>query len=164
MTSLRALALAAMATAVWASPGRADQCEAVAANVGAQVPEIKVAGHATVDQTVVVTLKNPDIDELTLTCENGDVERQPELTAKANATWPSSNFYDVLASAGAVISASTTSAIRSGSVLCAQRAMNANDNSAIYDVNGIHFECVTTTGTGGSTRIRISKLKEAPPQ
>ncbi|MES1180194.1 MAG: hypothetical protein ABUL43_03260 [Hyphomicrobium sp.] len=164
MTSLRAMVLAAMATAAWTSPGRADQCEATAANVGAQVPQIKVAGRATDNQTVVITLKNPDIDEFTLTCDNSDVDLQPELAAKVNATWPSSNFYDVLASAGAVISSRSNSAIRSGSVLCAQRAMNASDNSAIYDVNGVHFECVATTGTGGSTHIRISKLKEEPPQ
>lgn len=160
----RTALLTAMLAASWTATARADECEALAANVHAQNPEISVADRSTQDQSIVVTLKNPDVEELTLTCATGNADQPPELTARAKATWPSSNFYDVVASAGAIAAASTTAAIRSGSVLCAQRAMTSPDNSAIYDINNMRFACTTTTGVGGETRIRISKFKAAAPQ
>jgi hypothetical protein len=156
--------LAAIIGLAGTAPGHAENCEAIAANLHTQVPEIAVSAKNSDDQAIVVTLKNPDVKELTLTCAIGEVTEPPSLTAKANATWPSSNFYDVLSSAGAVVAATTTSAIRSGSVLCAQRAMTADNNTTTYDVNGVHFECTTTMGVGGSTSIRLSKLKGTPPQ
>lgn len=158
-----ALAVALVASAL-AAPARADECEATAANIHAQHPEIAISERTSQDQTVIVALKNPHVEELTLTCANGDVSQPAELTAKANATWPSSDFYDVLSSAGSVLTSAGTSAIRSGSVLCAQRAMASDNNNAVYDINGMHFECTTTSGAGGSTLIHVSKLKEAAPQ
>jgi len=157
------MALAMIIALAGATPGDAENCESVAANLHTKVPEILVSDRSTDDQAVIVALKNPDIDELTLTCTSGEITDPPLLTAKANATWPSSNFYDVLSSAGAAVASTTTSAIRSGSVLCAQRAMTADKNTTTYDVNGIHFECTTTTGVDGSTRIRLSKIKDTQP-
>jgi len=161
MNVWRTMILSVALAAAWSAPGRADECDALAANVHAQNPEIAIAERNTQDQSIIVALKADGVDELTLTC-SGDVDKAPELTAKANATWPSSDFYDHVSSAGAIIMASTTSAIRSGSVLCAQRAMTSDDNNAIYDINGDRFECRTTSGVGGSTLIHISKLKAAP--
>lgn len=164
MSVWRTTILTAALAAAWAAPTRADECEALAANVHAQNPEIAVAERSTRDQSVIVALKAEGVDELTVTCTS-DVDKAPELTAKANATWPSSDFYDHVSSAGAIVMASSRSAIRSGSVLCAQRAMASDDNNAVYDVNGDRFECRTTSGVGGSTVIRISRLKTAtPPQ
>jgi hypothetical protein len=163
MNVWRSIALAMIIGLAGATSGHAEDCEAVAANLHTQVPEIAVSEKSSDDQAVIVMLKNPDVEELTLTCTGGDVKDPPVLTAKANAAWPSSNFYDVLSSAGAVIASTTTSAIRSGSVLCAQRAMTADNNTTTYDINGVHFECTTMTGIGGSTHIRLSKLKEVPP-
>ncbi|WP_409562409.1 hypothetical protein [Hyphomicrobium sp. MC8b] len=163
MSVWRTTILTAALAVAWTAPTRADECDALAANVHAQNPEIAVAERNTQDQSVVVALKTDSVDELTLTCAS-DVDKAPELMAKANATWPSSDFYDRVSSAGAIIMATTRSAIRSGSVLCAQRAMASDDNNAIYDINGDRFECRTTSGVGGSTLIRISKLKTPPPQ
>lgn len=160
----RTALLTAMLVAAWTVPAHADECEAMAANVHAQNPEIAVADRSAQEQAVIVTLKNPDVEELTLTCATGNVDRPTELMARAKATWPSSNFYDVVASAGAIVAANTSSAIRSGSVLCAQRAMASPDSNAIYDINNLHFACTTTTGVGGETRIRISKFKTPAPQ
>ncbi|CCB64086.1 hypothetical protein [Hyphomicrobium sp. MC1] len=161
MSVWRTTILTAALAIAWAAPTRADECDALAANVHAQNPEIAVAERNTQDQSVVVALKADGVDELTVTCVS-DVDKAPELTAKANATWPSSDFYDHVSSAGAIVMASSRSAIRSGSVLCAQRAMASDDNNAIYDINGDRFECRTTSGVGGSTLIRISKLKTSP--
>ena len=164
MQAWRIAIVTAMMTAAWTAQVRADECDATAANVHAQNPAIMIGDHSSDDRSVVVTFKNPHVDELTLTCANGTATEPTALTAKANATWPSADFYDVVASAGAVVESSTHSAIRSGSVLCAQRAMAADDNNAVYDINGMRFECTTTSGTGGATRIRISKLQAAQPQ
>jgi hypothetical protein len=153
--------LATLVATAWAAPACADECDATAANVHTQDPTITVSDRTTQDQMVMVTLKNPNVDDLALSCASGDDSQPPALIAKANATWPSTPFYDVLSSAGAVVASSTTAAIRSGAVLCAQRAMTAADNTAVYDANGIRFECTTTSGADGSTRIRLSKLKEA---
>jgi hypothetical protein len=68
-----------------------------------------------------------------------------------------------VASVGAIVAANSEPAIRSGAVICAQRALTADGNSAVFDVNGAHFECTTKTGVDPLTRIRISKLKNALP-
>ena len=164
MNIWRMVVLAAAAAIAWAAPARADECDTIAAKVHTQDPAIAVSERVTQDQSVFVTLKNPHVDELKLTCADADASTPAALTAKANATWPSTEFYDVLSSTGAVVLASTGAAIRSGSVLCAQRAMTATTSNAVYDVNGMRFECTTTSGPGGSTLIHISKLKEAQPQ
>lgn len=164
MAAWRMTILVATLTAAWAAPSRADECEAVTANLSAQVPKIAVVARTAEGQAVSIQLKHPDADELTLNCDNTEITRPAEITAKWNSAWPPARFYDVVASAGAVVIANTEAAIRSGAILCAQRAMTADGNSATFDVNGARFECVTTTGVNGSTRIHISKLKDAPPQ
>ncbi|MFA5955608.1 hypothetical protein [Hyphomicrobium sp.] len=164
MAVWRIAILAAALPAAWAAPSRADECEAVTANLGAQVPKIAVAARTAEGQAIIIQLKHPDADELTLSCDNTEITRQAEVTAKWNSAWPPARFFDIVASAGAVVVANTEAAVRSGAILCAQRAMTADGNSATFDVNGARFECVTTTGVNGSTRIHISKLNDAPPQ
>jgi len=164
-TVVRQLAFAVLITLASASYVRADECDTVAASLGEQVPQMQVSDRIAGDQTVTVNLKHPDAAELSVTCTNNDVHETAELTARWDATWPPSRFYDLVAAAGAVVAAQREPAIRGGAVLCAQRAMTAEGNTAVYNVNRTHFECTTTTGVGASTRIRISKLRqEIPPQ
>ncbi len=156
--------LAALVTICSASSSRADECDAVAANLGAQIPQLEVSDRVADKQSVTLNLKHPDAAALSLTCANDDVSATAQFTAKWDAAWPPSRFYDLVATAGSIIASNREPAIRSGAVLCAQRAMTAEGHSAVYDVNGARFECVTTTGVGAATRIRISKLRQTSPQ
>lgn len=160
----RSVMLAAFIATGSVSMARADECAAVAANLGAQVPQLTVSDRTADHQTVTVNLKHPDAEGLSLTCADNDVYETAKLMAKWNATWPPSRFYDLVAAAGSVVAAQREPAIRAGAVICAQRAMTADGNTAVYNINGTHFECVTTAGVGASTQIRISKLRISAPQ
>ncbi len=159
----RKAAAAAMMIAVWAGPCRADECEDFVAKLGAEIPKLEASERAPADRSIVVKLKHPDAAELSLTCFNADAAQPPEFNAKWNSAWPPASFYDLVASVGAIIVSNSEPAVRSGAVLCAQRALTADHNSDVFDVNGAHFECTSANGVAPSTSIRISKLKDVPP-
>ncbi len=148
----------------WTSSARADECQPLIEKLTAGVPNLEIGQRTSADQSTIVKLKHPDTAAMSLICHNAAPQAPIEFSAKCNATWPPATFYDLVASVGAIVASSTEPAIRSGAVLCAQRALTSADSSAAYDVNGVHFECTTTTGIGQATNIRISKLDvQAPP-
>lgn len=160
--TLRMGMLAALIAALSAPCSYADECETVAAKLASQIPGFRISGRTADDETVALTLSHPDADGLTLTCEKNAVHETARLTATWNATWPPPRFYDLVAAAGAILISTTEPAIRSGAVLCAQRAMTAEGNTTFYDVNGAHFDCSCTTGVGASARISVSKAQASP--
>ena len=160
MSSWRMAVVAATAVSAWASPSYADECEAITASLSEKLPKLHVAARHADDQTVVVELNATDAKELSLTCAADS--HPPVVIAAWAGTWPPATFYDLVASVGAIVAANSEPAIRSGAVICAQRAMTADGNSAVFDVNGVRFQCTTTTGVGATTRIRLSKLTEPP--
>lgn len=160
--TLRLGMLAALFAALSAHCSYADECDTVAAKLASQIPSFRISGRTADNETVALTLSHPDANALSLTCKKNDVHETARLTATWNATWPPPRFYDLVAAAGAILVSTTEPAIRSGAVLCAQRAMNAEGNTTVYDVNGAHFDCSTTTGIGASTRIIVSKLQPSP--
>ena len=161
MAIWRMMVMATGALTAGVASARADECEALAANLNAQIPALAIADRTATDQSVVVKLKHPDAEEISLACTSGEAVQPAELTAKWGTAWPPTRFYDLVSSAGAIVAANSEPAIRSGAVICAQRALTADSKSAIFEVNGTHFECSTKTGVDPLTSIRISKLKDA---
>jgi hypothetical protein len=164
MTALRRLFSAAMLTFGLTLPCHAESCDAILTKLGSQVPALSVAEKRTDNNlSVVITLKHPDVGALSITCPADETSRSPLVAAQWNATWPPARFYDLLATVGAVVVSNTEPAIRSGAILCTQRAMNENGQD-VYDANGARFKCTSSNGVNGSTAITISKLNDTQPQ
>jgi hypothetical protein len=144
------------------SPCYADECDALAATLTEKISHLSIADRTTNDQAVAISFKHPDADQLALVCPTviGTPSQTPRLSAQSNATWPPSRFYDLLASAGAIVVSNSQPAVRSGSILCAQRAMQESGHN-VFDVNNARFECASSAG---ATHIIISRIPLPPPQ
>src|SRR5882757_10522901 len=90
-------ALALLATLALASPARADRCEDIAGQLKSQIDGLKVG----ITAARVVYLSHPDAKELSLGCRGRDYSS--ELYAKADSRKPKPAFYDLVASAAAIV-------------------------------------------------------------
>ncbi len=159
----RLLIFTAMSTTAVSISCHAEECDAIVAKLGARIPALSVVEKRTDNQSIVVTLKHPDAEALSITCPSDEPSASPLISAKWNATWPPARFYDLLATIGSVVVSTTEPAIRSGAILCTQRAMDEQGHD-VYDINGARFKCTSSEGANGSTAILISKLKTPEPQ
>jgi hypothetical protein len=140
----------------------ADDCEALTRTLTDKMTTLSVAGRQTADdQSQIVTFRHEDADEVSLTC----APDQPfaHLSAVSSASWPPSRFYDLLAAMGSITTSISDAAVRSGAILCAQRALREGQGTATFEANDLHFQCQSTTGVGAATKIEITKMKPAVP-
>mgnify|MGYP000031693837 FL=1 len=163
MAAWRMQSLIVIGALAIASPCHADPCDALAATLVEKVSKLTIIDRSTNDQAVVINLKHPDAEKLALVCPTVSETPSPRLSAQWNAAWPPSRFYDLLASVGAIVVSSSEPAVRSGSIICAQRAMQENGHN-VFDVNDARFVCASSEGANGSTHIIISRLAPPPPQ
>ncbi len=110
-TSLALLA----ATALIASPARADRCDDLAAQLKGQIDGLTVGKTA----ANLIYLSHPQATEITLGCASRNVTNQ--LFAKADSRRPPPAFLDLVASAAAIIFTLPKDDMRNGATRCIKR-------------------------------------------
>jgi hypothetical protein len=102
-------------TAVGSAPARADRCEDIANQLKGQIDGLKVG----ITAARVVYLSHPDAKELSLGCRGRDYSN--ELYAKSDGRKPKPAFYELVASAAAIIFTVTKDDTLKGTARCIKR-------------------------------------------
>jgi hypothetical protein len=113
-STMLALALLA-AVALGASPARADRCEDIAGQLKSQIDGLKVG----ITAARVLYLSHPQAKELSLGCRGRDYSN--ELYAKADSRKPKTEFYELVAKAGAIIFTIPKPDVLTGASRCIKR-------------------------------------------
>jgi hypothetical protein len=114
-SALSTTTLALLATIALASPGRADRCEDIAGQLKNQIDGLKVG----ITAARVIYLSHPDAKELSLGCRGRDYSN--ELYAKADGRKPKPAFYELVASAAAIVFTVTKDDTLKGATRCINR-------------------------------------------
>jgi hypothetical protein len=114
-TRIAATAFALLATIALASPARADGCEDIANQLKSQIDGVKVG----ITAARVIYLSHPDAKELSLGCRGRDYSN--ELYAKADGRKPKPAFYELVASAAAIVFTVTKDDTLKGTTRCINR-------------------------------------------
>jgi hypothetical protein len=108
-------ALALLATLALASPAHADRCEDIANQLKNQIDGLKIG----ITAARVIYLSHPDARELSLGCRGRDYSN--ELYAKADGRKPKPAFYELVASAAAIVFTVTKDDTLKGTTRCINR-------------------------------------------
>jgi hypothetical protein len=146
-------ALMALATiaSLTTSPARADRCDDLAALLARNITDLKVGRTA----ANAITLSHPAARSLRLGCTSRNVTN--ELFASADGKKPLPAFYDVLASAAALVFTIPKKDTLNGATRCIKRIglLRGHDIKTRYRRLDIH--CTRTKAT---TTIAISRQRE----
>jgi hypothetical protein len=104
-----------LATLALASPARAYTCEDIANQLKAQIDGLKVG----ITTGKVIYLSHPDAREMSLGCRGRDYSN--ELYAKADGRKPKPAFYELVASAAAIVFTVTKDDTLKGTSRCINR-------------------------------------------
>jgi hypothetical protein len=104
-----------LATLALASPARAGGCEDIANQLKNQIDGLKVG----ITAARVIYLSHPDARELSLGCRGRDYSN--ELYAKADGRKPKPAFYELVASAAAIVFTVTRDDTLKGATRCIKR-------------------------------------------
>jgi len=110
-TLLAALALAVSA----ASPARADRCEDIAKELRSQVDGVRIG----ITTGKIIYLSHPQAKELSLGCRGANYSN--ELYAKADSRKPKPEFFQLVASAGAIVFTIPKPDVMTGATRCIKR-------------------------------------------
>jgi hypothetical protein len=104
-----------LAALAFASPARAYGCEDIANQLKAQIDGLKIG----ITAARVIYLSHPDAKELSLGCRGRDYSN--ELYAKADGRKPKPAFYELVASAAAIVFTVTKDDTMKGATRCIKR-------------------------------------------
>ncbi|HEV7879090.1 hypothetical protein [Bradyrhizobium sp.] len=110
-----AIAFALLAAIALVSPAYADRCEDIAGQLKNQIDGLKVG----ITAARVIYLSHPDARELSLGCRGRDYSN--ELYAKADSRKPKPAFYELVASAAAIVFTVTKDDTLRGATRCIKR-------------------------------------------
>jgi hypothetical protein len=139
-TKLVALPLLAVAafTVLPASPARADRCDDLAVQLKNQIDDLTVGKTA----ANVIYLSHPLAKEITLGCPGRNVANQ--LFAKAPSRKPTPAFYELVASAGAIVFTLPKDDMHNGASRCIKRmGLFAGDDVSMR-YRRLDMRCVRT--------------------
>ena len=149
-STLFAAALAGLA-ALSASPARADRCEDIAKELKNNIDGLKVNFTA----AGIVYLTHPRAKELTLGCRGANYSN--ELYAKADSRKPKPEFYQLVASAAAIIFTVTRDDTLTGATRCLKRMGLLRGDSVKMRFRRLNMEC---TRTKTEAAIAITRGKD----
>jgi hypothetical protein len=110
----------------------ADECEAMAGEVAARVPDIKVGRRS----SVVIFLSHPSVKYASIGCLPFR-----NFVAVVEEKYPNSDYLDFLGSAGAVVLHGNGDGLREGAIRCLKRALSRPDEDMTLDYSGLSFSC-----------------------
>jgi hypothetical protein len=114
-STIAAAAFGLCATIALASPARAAGCEDIANQLKGQIDGLKVG----ITAARVIYLSHPDAKEMSLGCRGRDYSN--ELYAKADGRKPKPAFYELVASAAAIVFTVTKDDTLKGTARCINR-------------------------------------------
>jgi hypothetical protein len=114
-STIAAAAFALLATLTLASPAYADRCEDIAGQLKSQIDGLKVG----ITAARVIYLSHPAAKELSLGCRGRDYSN--ELYAKSDGRKPKPAFYELVASAAAIVFTVTKDDTQKGTTRCLNR-------------------------------------------
>ena len=138
-TLFAASLLAALALTVpGATPARADRCEDIAKELKKQVDGIKIG--ITTGKTIY--LSHPQARELSLGCRGANFSN--ELYAKADRRKPKPEFFELVASAGAIVFTISKPDVMTGSTRCIKRMGLLRGDRVKMRFRRLNMECTRT--------------------
>ncbi|WFU43850.1 hypothetical protein QA640_16220 [Bradyrhizobium sp. CB82] len=146
------LAAAITGLAVLASPARADQCDDIAKQLASGIDGLKVNFKA----ANIIYLTQPAAKELSLGCRAQGQTYSNELYAKGDRR-PTPQFYDLVASAAAIIFTLPKDDTTTGATRCLKRMGILRGDKVTMRYKRLNMEC-TRTRTEAS--IAITRPKE----
>lgn len=147
---LLAAALAGL-VAVCASPARADRCEDIAKEVRRQVDGVKISVAA----GKIIYLSHPHAKELSLGCRGANYSN--ELYAKASSRKPKPEFFQLVASAGAIVFTIPKPDVMTGATRCIRRMGLLRGDTVRMRFRRLNMEC---TRTRTEAAIAITRGKD----
>jgi hypothetical protein len=145
-------AVAALALTVsGASPAHADRCEDIAKELKNNIEGLKVNFTA----AGIVYLTHPQAKELTLGCRGANYSH--ELYAKADSRKPKPAFYELVASAAAIIFTVTKDDTTTAATRCLKRMGLLRGDSVKFRFRRLNLEC---TRTKTEAAIAITRGKD----
>jgi hypothetical protein len=127
----------ALAATFSASPARADRCDDIAKELKNQIDGLKVS----VNTGKVIYLSHPAAKELSLGCRGSNYSN--ELYAKADRK-PKQQFFDLIASAGAIIFTIPKPDVATGSSRCIKRMGLLRGDKVSMRFRRLNMECTRT--------------------
>ncbi len=124
--------------AVSASPARADRCEDIAKELRARVDGVRIG--ITTGKTIY--LSHPQAREFSLGCRGANYSN--ELYVKADRRKPKSEFFQLVASAGAIVFTIPKPDVLTGSTRCINRMGLLRGDSVKMRFRRLNMECTRT--------------------
>ena len=146
------LAAAITGLAVLASPARADQCDDIAKQLGSGVDGLKVNFKA----ANIIYLTHPAAKELSLGCRTQGQTYSNELYAKGDRR-PTPQFYDLVASAAAIIFTLPKDDTATGATRCLKRMGILRGDKVSMRYKRLNMECARTKSEAS---IAITRPKD----
>jgi hypothetical protein len=134
-----------------ASPARADQCDDIAKQLASGIDGLKVNFKA----ANIIYLTHPAAKELSLGCRSQGQTYSNELYAKGDRK-PTPQFYDLVASATAIIFTVTKDDTTTGATRCLKRMGLLRGDKVTMRYKRLNMEC-TRTKTEASIAITRPK-------
>ncbi|MES2197679.1 MAG: hypothetical protein V4517_24940 [Pseudomonadota bacterium] len=148
---LAAMLLAALALTASGTPARADRCEDIARELKAQVDGVKIG--ITTGKTIY--LSHPLAKEFSLGCRGASFSN--ELYVKADRRKPKPEFFQLVASAGAIVFTIPKPDVLTGSTRCINRMGLLRGDSVKMRFRRLNMEC---TRTKTEAAIAITRGKD----
>jgi hypothetical protein len=146
-----ALIAAVSLTLFAASPARADRCEDIANQLKTNIDGLKINFTA----AGIVYLTHPAAKELTLGCKGENYSN--ELYAKADGRKPKPEFYELVASAAAIIFTVTKDDTLTGTTRCLKRMGLLRGDNVKMRFRRLNMDC---TRTKTEAAIAITRGKD----
>jgi hypothetical protein len=151
LAAVLALLAAISLTTLGASPARADRCDDLAAQLKSQIDGLKVG----ITAANTIYLSHPQAKELSLGCSGRNFKN--ELYAKADSRKPKPAFFELVASAAALIFTLPKSDTLTGATRCIGRLGLLRGDNVKMRYRRLDMEC---TRTKTEAAIAISRSKD----
>jgi hypothetical protein len=136
--NLRSATMLAMLAFLAASPARADRCDDIATQLKGQIDGLKVG----ITAANIIYLSHPDARELSLGCRGRNYSN--ELYAKADSRKPKPAFYELVATAAALIFTIPKPDALTGATRCIKRMGLFRGDNVKMRYRRLDMECNRT--------------------
>lgn len=147
-TMTRPKLLLAAVLSLAAGAARADDCDASAAEIVA-----RLGGAVERRTTVAILMKHPLASSISIGCPIGSSPKT--LSVYADSAYPTAQYYDLVARAGALLTGITPAGVREGAIHCQGAALRSKDEIANLNLGKVRFECQAFSRDGGGTGITL---------
>lgn len=138
----------------------ADECDAVLAGLSATIAGLEVGERIRPTGNIdTITLKHVAADEIKLTC-NHHGARSNKIELRWHSPYPPPDYFDLLAAAGAIVTASPSDLVRKGALTCLTQALLADTENMQVDLAGVHSYCYVSTMEGRRVLITVSSMRD----